>query len=87
MAGMRATEIFDGPGLRLIAIESIESARDKVDTSCRFYASIAPVAVVVCRSNEIYALNMHAEPAVLDSFRRDVPGLDAMIASFNSVKN
>lgn len=83
MTAMRATEILDRPGLRLIAIEAVESLRNKAGSGCQFYASLAPIAIVVCRPGGISALNIAAEPIVLDALRRDVPGLDAMIASFD----
>jgi len=82
MLTLRATEIFHDSGLMLIAIESVVCNHSKTSPGYGLYGVIEPVAVIVCSSDGIYALDMEAETTVVDHFRQAIPELDAMIASF-----
>ena len=81
MAEIRATEIFATPGLRLIAIESI-AIECYGSGGCRgLYATLAPRAVVAIGEDGTDALDVETgEKIALDRLRREVPGLDDILA-------
>lgn len=82
MHSLRATEIFHDSRRMLIAIESVIYNHSTSIPGYQLYGRIEPIAVIVCSSDEIYALDTLAEITDIDHFRRDIPELDAMIASF-----
>jgi len=81
MGTLRTRPVFNGLGLRLIAVESVEVRHRSSPGGCQSYGSIRPIAVVVCRPEGTYALDMEAKPADLDQLRRELPELDAKLAS------
>ena len=83
MGSLCATEIFNDAGLMLVAIESVDLQQSKTDTGCRVYGNIEPIAVIVCKADGVYALDMQASLTAIEQLLEDVPGLGAMIAPFN----
>ncbi len=83
MSNLRAYEIFRDSKRMLIAIESVSYRHGKTTMGCHLYGNIEPIAVIVCHPDGIYALDMELEFKQLDQLRQDIPGLDAMLASFN----
>lgn len=67
----------------LMAIESIDYRFSKVNTSYLLHLSVEPVAIIVCGSDEIYALDLDANLITLDQLRQDIPELDEIISPFN----
>jgi uncharacterized spore protein YtfJ len=45
---------------------------------------IEPVAVIVCSSDGIYALDMEASSTLVEPLIKEIPELEAIIASFNA---
>ena len=84
METLRIREIYNDARLMLVAVECIEIRSDKTNTGYRMYGNIKPIAVVVCSTAEIYALNMEAIPIAFDQLKQEIPELDTIIASFNS---
>ena len=82
METLRAREIFSDVRLSLFAVESVDVQQGKTRSSCHVYGRMAPVAVIVCGPDKAYALDMESKPTSLDRLRQDIPGLNAMIASF-----
>lgn len=82
MAELRATEIFAAPGLRLIAIESVALESYCCGDGYGLCATLAPRAVVVVGENRTDALDTATgETITLDRLRRDLPGLDEILAA------
>lgn len=79
MATLRASEIFNDARQMLIVVESVDIRYSKSYTSCSIFGGIEPIAVIVCRPDVIYALDMSAKMTSLDQLRRDIPELDAII--------
>jgi hypothetical protein len=79
---LRAREIYNDAGLRLIVIESVEVRVGNTNTICRMFGKTEPIAVIVCAQDATYALDMQAKTAALDQLRRDIPVLDTMIAPY-----
>lgn len=75
MDKVRATVIFNDASVKLIAIESINWKYVKTDMGCRIFANMEPIAVIVCHRRGVYAMDMSAQPMVLEQLKRDVPGL------------
>lgn len=82
METFRTRRVLDGSSLVLIVVESVVSACHRSSTSCRFAASVAPVAVVVCKPAGARALGVDGSPVDLDELRRKAPVLDEDLASF-----
>jgi len=82
MAGLRAIEVFRDARHGLIAIQAAELARVDARPFSRLFARIEPIALIVCDAEGVGALSLRSEPVDLGQLRRDVPGLDSMIASF-----
>jgi hypothetical protein len=79
MDKLRATVIFNNASVKLIAIESINWKHIRTDMSCRFAANMEPIAVIVCHRRGAYAMDMSAQPMILEQLQRDVPGLARML--------
>jgi len=82
MFSLRATEIFHDSGKMLIAIESVNYSYSRSSPGYQLNGNIAPIAIIVCSPDGIYALDMEAETTDIDHFRQDIAELDAMISSF-----
>ena len=87
MTFLRASEIFNDPGRRLIAIESVDFVYHKPGSACVLYAKVEPVALIVCAPDSRCALDMQARPIALDQLRRNMPELDAIMAPFDRDTN
>ncbi len=80
MDNRRATVIFNDAGMKLIAIECLDCTQIKTKSSYRFVARIEPEAVIVCHQHgHAYAMDMNAQPVLLEALMRDVPGLARML--------
>ena len=79
MARLRASEVFKDSNYRLIAIESIDLATTVASPICGLCGRIEPIALIVCGTDGIEAIDMRAGSVDLAQLRRDVPGLDSMI--------
>jgi hypothetical protein len=79
MCTLRASELFNEAGLRLVAVESVDIQNSKTGICFRLSGNIKPVAVIVCGTEACYALDMDANPVDIDQLRQDIPGLDAII--------
>ena len=76
----RASKIFDDSQRRLIAIESVDFDHGKSGGHYRLYAKIEPKAVVVCDTDDTYALDLECGKISLDRLRQNIPELDAVLA-------
>ena len=83
MAALRATEIFNDPGFRLIVIESVELYPGKTSAVYHCSGRLEPVAVIICSTDDRYAVDMQGGLADIEAFKRNVPELNAMLTSFN----
>jgi hypothetical protein len=83
MENMRATEVFNDVNVKIIAIETVVCSHGKTQSSCRLYAKIEAIAVIVCSPHGVYALDMNSREIVLDQLKHDVPELGAILASFD----
>ncbi len=83
MGQLRIIEIFNDSRFKLIAVESVNFQRSKINSSCWLYGNIETIAVIVCGPDKIYALDMDAKSIVLDQLIEDVPELDAIIGPLN----
>ena len=84
MTCLRAIPVYSDSKLSLIAVESIERRDEMSTTGCRLLGNIKPVAVIVCAADGIHALGIEEEFVAIDPLLKDVPGLEAMIASLNN---
>ena len=48
------------------------------------YGNIEPTAVIVCSAGGSYALDIESRLIHLEQLRQNIPGLDALIESFES---
>lgn len=80
MERLRAREIFSNAMLTLVAVESVDLRHDKTDNGCRLYGRVEPIAVIVCRLDGTYALDLAARRTDLEHLSRNVPELDTLIA-------
>ena len=81
MNSLRATPLYNGSSVSLIAVESIDRGLEKSGAGCRLYGSIKPVAVIVCGSDDAFALGIEEGFGDIDPLLEDVPGLAALIAA------
>jgi hypothetical protein len=80
MATLRTSELFAAANLRLIAVESVDIRPTRTKTGGYVYASLQPVAVIVCRPEGNTAFDMQARPTSVEQLRKDVPALDLALA-------
>ena len=78
---LRASIAFHDAALTLIAVESAESHAHRAAAHWQLAGIVEPVALVVCRPGEAYALDMDANAVDLEMLRRAVPDLDAALAA------
>ena len=81
---LRAVEIYRDTATTLIAVESVVSSKIKSQSGCQFFGYIEPVAIVVLGPADAYALDMDGQSVDLNTFARDVPELERLIASRTS---
>ena len=82
MDTLRATEIFSQAGLCLIAIESADLQQSKTELGYHIRAHLAPLALIVCTSDEIFAFDMQAQPIAVEHLVENIPELKNIITSF-----
>lgn len=80
MATLRASEIFKDPTRKIIAVESIDFRHTATKAGGHMYGNIRPLAVIVCGQDGAAAFDMSAQSTSLETLKKDVPELDAMIA-------
>ncbi|MDH3420230.1 MAG: hypothetical protein OEQ25_16655 [Gammaproteobacteria bacterium] len=83
MRTFRARPVRVDQRLALIAIESVEWHRHRSSSSCRFSAFVEPIALVVCGPETVRALDMQGNSVDMDELRRNVPGLDAELGTYD----
>jgi uncharacterized spore protein YtfJ len=83
MASLRATELFKDSKTLLIVIESVDCRQMTTRASYHCYGKIEPIAVIICSSDGIHALDMEAKLIRLEQLRQDIPELDGIIASYS----
>jgi len=79
MSSMRVREIFNDLGIMLIVIEAVDCQHGLTDNGCRLYGSIEPIALIVCKEDAIYALDMDSKPVDYEKLRAELPELDTMV--------
>lgn len=83
MATLRANEIFNDFGFKLIAVESVDLRHSKTNSGCRLYGNIEPIVLIVSGPDGTYALDMEAKLTAFEQLRQNIPELDTIMASFN----
>jgi len=86
MGLLRSNEIFSDATLNVIAVESLSVECQRTRAVHTIVGNLAPLAVIVCTPDAITAIDMEAQPADLARLRRDVPGLNAMIATYEHAR-
>lgn len=76
MSTLRTVEIFNDSRFRLIAVQASDLRHGKSNAVAGLYGKMEPVALVVCGSDEIYALDMNANPVELSELQDIVADLD-----------
>ena len=79
MPTLRATEIFNAAGTKLIAVASFNVHQCKTAAICQLHGNITPIAVIVCRREGIYALDINAKPTDIERLRQNVPELATLV--------
>lgn len=81
MGDFRTNELIIDPALTLIVVEAVEFRANRTAMGGYLYANIAPIAVVVCRQDEITAWDIQARSASVEQLRRDIPELDTILST------
>lgn len=76
---LRASEIHADATTRVIAIEAVHCQAEKSGPLYRLVARIEPTAMVICESGNHRVFNLAPVNTSLESLKRDVPGLEAML--------
>lgn len=79
MRTIRAREVFQDAGLRLVALEVVDLQSVATERGGRLQGAVKPLALVVYGGDGTYALNMEAERVDLDHLKQEHPGLDSLI--------
>jgi hypothetical protein len=78
---LRATQILATPELRLLAIESMAIDGYRCGICLGISATLAPRAVIVIGRHGVDALDTETGEAItLERLRRELPGLDEILA-------
>lgn len=72
MSKLRTREIFENSTLSLIAVERVDTQHQSLKNGCHWYASIAPIAVIVHSEGETYALDTAGSSIDLKQLERDL---------------
>lgn len=86
MKKWRICEIYSEAGLRLLAV-SVTAMHCSFNNNLSVFGNIKPVAVIVCRGSDIYALNTEGGIIPLEELAEQVPEIDTLIASGQSKVN
>jgi hypothetical protein len=84
MREIRARAFAESASRKLIAVELVETRRAAMSQGWQFFASLKPVAIVVCGPSGTLALDLEAKPVDLDKLREESPSLDAEIERYES---
>jgi len=79
MRTIRAREVFQHAGLKLVALEVVDLRPVATERGGRLHGAVMPLALVVYDRDGTYALNMKAERVELDRLKQEHPGLDSLI--------
>lgn len=79
MSNPRTREIFRDRRFTLLVVESADLRCRRSDTGYQIYASMEPLAIIVCSPNGVTAFDMEAHPVSLDALRQDVSGLADLV--------
>jgi len=79
MERLRTIEIYRDARLVLFTVESVAFNYDKTGSNYQAYGCKKPVAVVVCRGTETFALDMTASIIPIKQLSEEVPYLAALI--------
>lgn len=82
MRALRATEVFTGDGIQVLAVEAVELRHGDWGAGGYLHGRLEPVAVVVCDRHGVQAIDMAAGAADIERLRREVLGLDALVDAF-----
>lgn len=84
MRKVRAITIYSDSAMRVIAVESLRSYRKADGRRCQLYGELRPVAVVVCASDGISAVDIDGREIDVDRLTEDVPSLGTTISSWQA---
>lgn len=79
MKQLRARVVVAGDELGVVAVESVETERRSTGGGGYLYCTLQPVAVVVSRGSDVFAVDMEAQPIDREELRRRCQDLDAAI--------
>ena len=82
MSKLSVKEIYRDSGLMLLAVESIEFQNSKMGKGCLVYCNLKQIAVIVCSSDGVKALDMDAKLISLEKIKQALPHLDSIITPF-----
>ena len=83
MEKLRVSEIYNEAGLRLLAVSFI-AIHCSFNNKVSLFGNIKPVAVIVCRGSDIYALDTEGGIIPLEELAEQVPEIDTLIAGGQS---
>jgi hypothetical protein len=82
MRKVRATTIYSDSAMKVIAVESLRSYRNADHRRCHLYGELRPLAVVVCASDSISAVDINGRAMDVDRLSEEVPSLRTTISSW-----
>lgn len=79
MNRLRTVKLYQDAKRKIVVIESVELRQHQFDRGGQVYASITPLAIVVCHSegNAVFAVD--AEDTSLEALKQNHPELDECI--------
>jgi hypothetical protein len=79
---LRAREVSRTDRFVLLVLEQSTCRSGKGGAFLHLYAGLVPLALVVCGTDAVLALDMEGEPIEAEALRSRVPGLDALLEPF-----
>lgn len=79
---LRARELSRTDRFVLLVLERSTCRSDRSGAFLHLYAGLVPLALVVCSTDAILALDMEGEPIEAGALRSRVPGLDTLLEPF-----
>jgi len=79
MPQLRTVELYRDGRRKLVAIHVLDLKQGKFSQGVQLYASITPLAVVVCRPDDYEVLAVAAANSGLDTLMQQHPGLKDLI--------
>lgn len=83
MKKWHTSEIYNKAGLKLLAVSATEY-HFFIDNTASVFGNSKPVAVIVCRGSDSYALDTEGGIIPLDELAEQVPEIDTLIAGGQS---